>query len=401
MLRIDPEQLQNTDMKRILEYLVEKHNPAHAEMLQSYYIGEHDITTRRMHDQTKPNNKLVNNLAAYITDTLTGYFMGKPAVYSADEGSEEFLESELKARAGDPISYYEQLREFPSKFRHAFLSAGKDSGFNLMVLSDRMAELDMHDELAPRIGNFKWTEKFGGDVKFVDDPNGKWILSYVPANPNNHVTKNGKKAPANTHLFVSSADPFKFENTKGGKKSNGGGCVFLKHDNLLDPLSKETKLWSTKRTVCTYNNRVDLKETYKEDMLMQSIYFGTKIFPENNVNDIYEYFKLHGFEEYLQYQIINGVREANPGFFSSLEMKQRMFALVMDYIENHGMAERHREILQECYDIKGLEDMTNHDLFTAFGGCMLAIYYEEKARPTQQLAEGEVDPMVKYILGIS
>lgn len=316
-------------------------------------------------------------------------------------GSEEFLESELKARAGDPISYYEQLREFPSKFRHAFLSAGKDSGFNLMVLSDRMAELDMHDELAPRIGNFKWIEKFGGDVKFVDDPNGKWILSYVPANPNNHITKNGKKAPANTHLFVSSADPFKFENTKGGKKSNGGGCVFLKHDNLLDPLSKETKLWFTKRTVCTYNNRVDLKETYKEDMLMQSMYFGTKIFPENNVNDIYEYFKLHGFEEYLQYQIINGVREANPGFYSSLEMKQRMFALVMDYIENHGMAERHREILQECYDIKGLEDMTNHDLFTAFGGCMLAIYYEEKARPTQQLAEGEVDPMVKYILGIS
>ena len=30
----------------------------------------------------------------------------------------------------------------------------------------------MHDELAPRIGNFKWIEKFGGDVKFVDDP--KW-----------------------------------------------------------------------------------------------------------------------------------------------------------------------------------------------------------------------------------
>lgn len=36
-----------------------------------------------MADETKPNNKIANPYASYITDTLTGYFMGEPISYSA------------------------------------------------------------------------------------------------------------------------------------------------------------------------------------------------------------------------------------------------------------------------------------------------------------------------------
>jgi len=93
MLRLDPEQLATLELKRVLEYLIEKYNPSHAQMLQGYYEGRHDILNRRMADSTKPNNKIVNNLAAYITDTLTGYFMGKPVNYTADEGGDEFLDT--------------------------------------------------------------------------------------------------------------------------------------------------------------------------------------------------------------------------------------------------------------------------------------------------------------------
>jgi hypothetical protein len=314
-------------------------------------------------------------------------------------GAEEYLENQLQEKAADPISYYETMREFPTRFRHCFYSAGKESGFNLRILSERMAELDMHDELKPRTGNFMWVDRFGGDVKFVDDPDGKFYLSYIPATPNHYIITDGKKKPANTHQFVASADPFKFENIKGGKKSDGGGCVFLKRDPLIDPSDKDTAKWLTNRTVCTYRNRVELKETYKEDMLMMCVFFGTKIFPENNVNDIYEYFKATGFDEYLQYIVRNGVRDPNPGFFSGLAQKQKMFSLVMDYVETHGFAERHRELLQEINDITGLDDMTNFDLFTAFGGCLLAIYYEDLSKPTKPLEEGDVDPIVKYLLG--
>ena len=38
-----------------------------------------------MTDPTKPNNKTANPYASYITDTLTGYFMGEPVSYNADD----------------------------------------------------------------------------------------------------------------------------------------------------------------------------------------------------------------------------------------------------------------------------------------------------------------------------
>ncbi|MBR4889762.1 MAG: phage portal protein [Clostridia bacterium] len=36
-----------------------------------------------MIDTSKPNNKIANSYASYITDTLVGYFLGKPVVYSS------------------------------------------------------------------------------------------------------------------------------------------------------------------------------------------------------------------------------------------------------------------------------------------------------------------------------
>jgi hypothetical protein len=38
-----------------------------------------------MEDASKPNNKIVNPYAHYITDIMTGYFMGEPVKYSSQE----------------------------------------------------------------------------------------------------------------------------------------------------------------------------------------------------------------------------------------------------------------------------------------------------------------------------
>ena len=94
MIRIDPAQLENSEIKDVLKYLIAKYSPAREQRLRDYYEGRHDILERRMADPTKPNNKLVNNLAAFITDTVTGYFMGQPVVYSADgEGNDGYVET--------------------------------------------------------------------------------------------------------------------------------------------------------------------------------------------------------------------------------------------------------------------------------------------------------------------
>lgn len=54
--------------------------------LQKYYDANNVAIMQRITtDSTKPNNKIANAYASYITDTLTGYFVGKPITYNADE----------------------------------------------------------------------------------------------------------------------------------------------------------------------------------------------------------------------------------------------------------------------------------------------------------------------------
>ncbi len=49
--------------------------------LKNYYEGKHKILEKTKKRSSVPNNKLVNNVARYITDTATGYFLGMPVVY--------------------------------------------------------------------------------------------------------------------------------------------------------------------------------------------------------------------------------------------------------------------------------------------------------------------------------
>ena len=52
--------------------------------LKNYYEGRNDISKRIVKDLTKPNNKVSNPYANYITDTLVGYFVGSPITYQSN-----------------------------------------------------------------------------------------------------------------------------------------------------------------------------------------------------------------------------------------------------------------------------------------------------------------------------
>lgn len=53
--------------------------------LKDYYMNKTAILRRPCKDPSKPNNKVVHPYAQYITDTLTGYFVGEPITYSSNE----------------------------------------------------------------------------------------------------------------------------------------------------------------------------------------------------------------------------------------------------------------------------------------------------------------------------
>lgn len=52
--------------------------------LVDYYEGKHKILYYEKGDKDSPNNRLINNMAKYITDTATGYFAGQPVTYSSN-----------------------------------------------------------------------------------------------------------------------------------------------------------------------------------------------------------------------------------------------------------------------------------------------------------------------------
>lgn len=53
--------------------------------LKEYYLGKTKVKKRTMSDTSKPNNKISNPFASYITDSVVGYWLGKPILYKSDD----------------------------------------------------------------------------------------------------------------------------------------------------------------------------------------------------------------------------------------------------------------------------------------------------------------------------
>lgn len=105
---------------------------AQLEKLYEYYKGNSDIKSRRMTDSTKPNNKVANPYANYITDITTGYFMGEPIKYTSAQP--EFLDEinnvfEYNDEAAENSELAKDASIFGVAFELMYLDNQKDIRF--------------------------------------------------------------------------------------------------------------------------------------------------------------------------------------------------------------------------------------------------------------------------------
>lgn len=77
---------------------------ARREKLFNYYKGIHAIRARTLQDASKPNNKVVNPYPHYITDIMTGYFVGEPITYKS-------VNTELLAHVKEIFRYNDEGAE--------------------------------------------------------------------------------------------------------------------------------------------------------------------------------------------------------------------------------------------------------------------------------------------------
>ena len=135
---------------------------------------------------------------------------------------------------------------------------------------------------------------------------------------------------------------------------------------------------------------------------MASVYFGSMVYMERNIERGWEYFIDRGYGGYLMYEVDRqtGKKRDKPGFTSLTLSKASLFSETKDYIEYRGAKERHSTYLKECKDIKGQEEMTKYDRFTAHGAALLGSRqnYHNKLLAGEMSRGSDVD--LRQIMGI-
>ena len=74
--------------EKVIRRIIENHRSSvlpRLQNLENYYKANNAIKNRYMKDKSKPNNKIANAYASYITDTLVGYFIGEPISYTSND----------------------------------------------------------------------------------------------------------------------------------------------------------------------------------------------------------------------------------------------------------------------------------------------------------------------------
>ena len=293
------------------------------------------------------------------------------------EEAQAHLNSEIEAfrKSGNTKALSEQKRQYPRTVREAFTSGLSRDYFDTDKLQKRLEEFVFGNKYL-RIGRFEWIDSndWLKGVRFVDDKNGRFKVSYLfddISRANRYVKRGHNIFPANTIQFIAGADPFKYNDTRGSRRSLGGGGVKMKRDYMTDPDTVPSSEWKTDKFVCTYLARPKTVDLYCEDMLMMCVYYGCKMFPEIDVDHVWTYFVRHGYAGYLLFDKNERNRlKTTPGANTREKLVEEMFKLFAQYVSRAGDREVHDDLIQQLLEVQ-FESITDFDLFVACGYALL------------------------------
>jgi hypothetical protein len=216
-------------------------------------------------------------------------------------GSKEYLTNTREfLRSTDIIKYYEECRQRPFDINDAFCETLPEvPSLDLEKIRDQMSHNKEYYPYRPQLlvrGNFAWRDgKRDTVVDFQPDPNGRWIISWMPRpeDRNKFIIRFGGRFPANFEKGVFSCDPFDQSITSANKRSDGASHGFLKANVAVSENVPPESF------ICEYINRPPDVDMFYEDMLMQSVFFSWQIAIEKNKWGAIKYFIKRGYKCYL------------------------------------------------------------------------------------------------------
>jgi SPP1 family phage portal protein len=118
-----------TDPGKVLEW-INSHSKArnHMTRLEEEFEGHQMILSLPAADSGRPDNRLMNNYAGYISTVNIGYFMGQPVRYMAENENEEFM-----AELQDVFNYNDEQDENMELAREASI---KGVAFEILYIDE-------------------------------------------------------------------------------------------------------------------------------------------------------------------------------------------------------------------------------------------------------------------------
>lgn len=290
----------------------------------------------------------------------------------------------------DDISDYK--RKYPETVEEALAMPASETILPIPLIDralDRcrdIAEKDMTNPLRAIPGTLAWVDRFGGDVRWMPNPNGRWHISRHPDVPNAfRPIPGGKIAPGNIGLFAMGVDPI--DMTKPiGEGSDGACTVGAMHDYIRDShcvfdeydILKQGEMWSDS-CVCDYHYRPELPEEFYQDMLMTAIYYGTQMLVETQKPGLINWGYTAGFGAYFAQkpQVSDtkwiagkqGHRARDVGVYANTETIGNWYTFMRSHVIRRYRNYTHPRLLTDMRQLTD-KNRTQRDLTVSWGWCL-------------------------------
>lgn len=266
-------------------------------------------------------------------------FYDKFGKSDADKTRQYYL-NEREGAQGDSRLLSSIIRKNPFNIHEAFRIDGTTCLYNSEKLNIQLDKVSWK-ELTER-GNFVWKDGVRlTESEWKPSKSGHFDIAkgFIMKEPNKVIERNGHYYPANTFTFRIGADPFKFEDAKDSRRSDGAAWTFMMPD-ILDKQNPFTNAF-----ICGYRHRAATTAMQYEDMLKMAWYFGSQILFESNVDSWKAYFKDSNCWGFLMY--LPGEKE--PGIYNDgqQQVKQYLADYTENYIENYCDRVYFKELLKE------------------------------------------------------
>ena len=212
--------------------------------------------------------------------------------YSDILGAKKALLNQRDGLSGSKLAG--EVRKFPFTAKEAFYTAVGTQVFSAQKLYEQKEFNETLRSSVIRKGNFVWDDMGTHKVSFHDDPEGFFEITWFPhkeARCRYEMDNRGFPKPTNVYMGLIGTDPYDHKETVSNEKSDAAACGFKRFD-INNPTNSN----------CFFLNYVGRRpdpDLYYEDMIMAGVFFGIKVFSENQKPGLINYMNRRGYKNYV------------------------------------------------------------------------------------------------------